>query len=147
MKVALTVWENRISPMFDCARMLLIATIENQKVTHTRYEPLPSKHPTAKAKVLFDLDINVLICGAISNFFANMIEAYGIRIVSFITGEVRQVLDVYAKGLLPHSSFQMPGVEGRKLDHHRSSKKRKKTKKLIGSKKTHEGPLSMNRGR
>jgi hypothetical protein len=31
MKMALTVWENRISPVFDAARMLLVVEIDNTR--------------------------------------------------------------------------------------------------------------------
>lgn len=98
MKVALTVWENRISPMFDVARMLLVADIEDQKVVNPHYEPFLPAETTAKAKVMSDLGVDVLICGGISNFFANMVEAYGIRIIPFIAGEAKQILNAYAAG-------------------------------------------------
>ena len=39
MKVALTVWEGHISPLFDATRMLLIADIEGNRVTDRRMEP------------------------------------------------------------------------------------------------------------
>jgi predicted Fe-Mo cluster-binding NifX family protein len=109
VKVALTVWESRISPVFDCARMLLVADIENQTVTGRCYKPFLSKFPSLRAAELFDLGIDVLICGAISQVFANIIEAYGIRIFPFVTGDPNQVLDAYLSGTLRNADFQMPG--------------------------------------
>ena len=109
MKVALTVWERRISPVFDCARMLLVADIENQTVTGRWYKPFLSVFPSLRAAELFDLGIDVLICGAISQVFANTIEAYGLRIFPFVTGDPNQVLDAYLRGTLHRTDFQMPG--------------------------------------
>jgi predicted Fe-Mo cluster-binding NifX family protein len=100
MKVALTVWENRISPMFDGAQMLLVANIEDQKVDRMHYEPFLSENSASKVTMLFDLGIDVLICGAISNFYVNMVEAYGIRMIPFITGEADQIIDAFATGAL-----------------------------------------------
>ena len=109
MKVALTVWQNRISPVFDSARMLLIADVENEEVTGTCYKLFHSELPHCRAAELFDLQVKVLICGAISQIFVNMIEAHEIKIFPFITGEVNQVIDAYLKGLLSAPNFQMPG--------------------------------------
>lgn len=38
MKIALTIWGNRISPVFESAQNLLIVRIENQKVIDKAYE-------------------------------------------------------------------------------------------------------------
>jgi len=109
MKVALTVWENRISPVFDSARMALVLEIENGAVTDRHYEPLDNETSFSRVLTLSRLGVRVLICGAISQFFADMIEAHGIRIIPFVTGEVNQVLNAYQMGVLSTPSFQMPG--------------------------------------
>ena len=109
MKVALTVWENRISPLFDSARMLLIVDIVDRMETGRCFESFHCESPFSRAVRLSDLKIEVLICGAVSNLFADVVEARGIRIIPFITGLVDEVLDAYLTGRLDHSEFQMPG--------------------------------------
>ncbi len=42
MKIALTVWGNRISPVFDSAQTLLVAQIKNDKVIKKSYERFDS---------------------------------------------------------------------------------------------------------
>lgn len=113
MKVALTVWENRISPVFDSARMLLIANIENKTVKSRRYEPFDSELSLRRAGKLSDLGIKVLICGAISQPLANMVEAYGIHLIPFVVGGVNQVLDAYLKGILSSPNFRMSGCKAK----------------------------------
>jgi predicted Fe-Mo cluster-binding NifX family protein len=109
MRVALTVWERRVSPVFDCARLLLVADIENQTVIGRCYIPFLSTFPALRAAKLFDLGIDVLICGAISHVFASTIESYGIRIFPFVTGDPNRVLDAYLSDTLHRAEFQMPG--------------------------------------
>jgi len=113
MRVALSVWENRISPVFDSARMLLIADLENKVVTSRYYEPFSSEMPMKRAAKLLDLSVKILICGAVSLPLANMIEGYGIRIIPFVRGEVDQVLRAYLKDILSTPNFRMPGCEDR----------------------------------
>ena len=111
MKVGLTVWENRISPVFDSARMLLVADIGNRKVNGRHFEPFDCKSPFPRAVKLHDLGVRVLICGAVSNLFAKPIEAYGIQIIPFVSGALDEVLDAYLVDGLCDSKFRMPGCK------------------------------------
>jgi len=113
MKVALTVWENRISPLFDCARMLLVVDIVDSAETSRHLEPYHCKSPFSRAAKLSDMQIEILICGAISNLFANIVETYGIRIIPFVAGAVDEVLDDYLTTGLCDSQFRMPGCKNR----------------------------------
>ena len=113
MNVALTVWENRISPLFDSTRMLLIVNIRKRNVIGKHLEIFPYESPLSRAAKLADLDVTVLICGAISNLFANPIEIYGIRIIPFVAGAVDEVLDAYLMGALSSPKFRMPGCKSK----------------------------------
>ncbi len=112
MKVAITVWEDRISPVFDASRRLLIAEIENARITDRSYVLFDSELPSSLAKTLAKLDVPVLICGAVSQVPANVISAGGITLIPFIAGEVERVLEVYAKGNSLEPTFVMPGCHG-----------------------------------
>ena len=109
MKVALTVWENRISPLFDCSRTLLIVDIVEHTATGRRFEAFHCNSPFSRAAKLSDLKIKVLICGAVSDPFANIIKTCGIRIIPFVTGPVDEVLDAFLTGGVCDSKFRMPG--------------------------------------
>ena len=121
MKIGITVWKNRISPLFDSAQMLLIAEIENETITDKYYELFHLYLPSSKAIQIYNMGVKVIICGAISYFLANMIEAYGIRIIPFVAGDVNHVLDAYLKGNLPTPNFQMPGCGIRRRRRFRSA--------------------------
>ena len=109
MKVAVTVWEDRISPVFDASRRLLIAEIENAKITNRSYVIFNPERPSNLAKTLEEFGVPVLICGAVSQDPANIIVADGITLIPFIAGEVDRVLEVYAKGNSLAPTFVMPG--------------------------------------
>ena len=109
MKVAITIWDNRISPVLDSSHMLLIAEIENSKImnkTNIAYNPqMPSRLP----ELLSELGIEVLICGAVSQLPADMIESSGVKLIPFITGNVDEILASYAKSATVVPSYLMPG--------------------------------------
>ncbi len=112
MKVAVTIWEDRISPVFDASRRLLIAEIENARVTDRAYVFFDPGRPGNLAKTLVMLDVPVLICGAVSQAPATTINAGGITLIPFIAGEVERVLEFYAKGNSLEPTFVMPGCQG-----------------------------------
>jgi predicted Fe-Mo cluster-binding NifX family protein len=109
VKVALTIWGTRVSPVFDSARTMLLVEIENGVVVGKRYEALGSELPFARAQLLSGRQVDLLICGAISSDFSRAIESYGIRMIPFITGETSDVLDAFLRGALVAGSFRMPG--------------------------------------
>jgi predicted Fe-Mo cluster-binding NifX family protein len=112
MKIAVTVWEDRISPVFDASRRLLIAEIENALIIDRSYVIFDPERPSNLARTLEKLDVTVLICGAVSQAPATIIAAGGITLIPFIAGEVDRVLDVYAKGNPLAPTFVMPGCHG-----------------------------------
>lgn len=113
IKVAVTVWEERISPVFDASRRLLIAKIENARVTDRSYVFFDPGWPADMVKTLAMLDVPVLICGAVSQAPATTIVAGGITLIPFIAGEVDRVLEAYAKGDSLAPTYVMPGCASR----------------------------------
>ncbi len=112
-KIALAVWGNILSPLFDSASTVLLTDIKDGKVTARRTEALGPELPYSRALRLSEWGVQVLICGAISVGFARTIEVYGIEVIPFISGEVQQVLDAYLNGTLTADVFHMPGFVGR----------------------------------
>lgn len=108
MKMALTVWGNRISPVFDAAHILLVVEIENATIINRHYEPFHPESPTRLAVRLMEMNVAVLICGAISEMPANTLEANVIKLIPFITGDAVEVIDAYVKDVPFMPSFLMP---------------------------------------
>jgi len=113
MKVAVTVWENRISPLFDATRTLLIVDIHNRVVTERYLAHFDCVSPFSRASTLEELGVGTLICGGVSDFFAKLIEARNIRIIPFVAGRVDEVIDAYLKDGLCQNKFRMPGCGDR----------------------------------
>jgi len=113
MKVAITAWEDKISPVFDSARSLLIANIKNEEIISRCYVLFNPEMTCNLADTLVNLEIDVLICGAISETPARIIEASGIHLIPFIGGKLEEVLVAYEKNNRIRPTFLMPGC-GRK---------------------------------
>lgn len=109
MIIGLTIWGERISPVFDACHMLLVADIQQQNKVSCRYEPIEPVVPVLLSEKLNELNIDVLICGAISMEPASLIESAGIKLISFISGKADTVLDSYIAGDVLTKKYIMPG--------------------------------------
>ncbi|MCF8092504.1 MAG: NifB/NifX family molybdenum-iron cluster-binding protein [Desulfotignum sp.] len=114
MKLAVTVWGNRISPVFDAARTLLVAEIENKKISRQFYTSFDPQSPADMVNVLKKNQVNLLVCGAISNTFADLIADHDIQLISFVTGNTRQFLDSFAGSRTVKKIHMMPGFNHRR---------------------------------
>jgi predicted Fe-Mo cluster-binding NifX family protein len=109
MRIAISIWEDKISPVLDTASKLLIVE-DNSQNESSRFEAnLLEQDMSLRCSFIRGLDLDVLICGAVSRQFREMLRACGIKIISGIAGPAEDVLDAYLHGDLYHSGFFMPG--------------------------------------
>jgi predicted Fe-Mo cluster-binding NifX family protein len=111
-KIAVTIWGPRVSPVFDSARLLLIAELVDGGIAGMSSLEFDPGRPTQLVQLLRDRGIGVIICGAVSDGPADMLEAGGIKVIPFITGNVGKVLETYIRGNPEWTEFTMPGCAG-----------------------------------
>jgi len=68
MRIALPVWNDRISPVFDTAQRFMVVEIEGNEEISRDSLFVPEIHFYDKARKLRDAGVDVLICGAIYSF-------------------------------------------------------------------------------
>ena len=109
MKIALPIWDHRISPVFDVARHVLVAEVGTRQLRLQRCRPLPEGDPATRVQSLADWEVDVLICGAISQAFEGLLKSRGVSVISGVRGEVAAVVEAYLDGRLDDAEFAMPG--------------------------------------
>ena len=113
MKAALTVWDGRISPVFDVSREALLLTIEHGAVAARSSENLETPTPRLKLDRLTELGVETLICGAISEPLHHELTTRGVTVIGFVAGEIDEVVTTFLAGRLPTPALAMPGCCGR----------------------------------
>jgi len=114
MKAALTVWNGRVSPVFDVSREAVVLRIEDGSVAALWRESLDTPNASLKVDRVVDLGIDVLVCGAISESLHRELCARSVTVYGFVAGEIEQVIDALLAGALPASALSMPGCAGRR---------------------------------
>ena len=109
VNIAITAWGNRVSPVFDAARTLVVARIENQAVTGKLYIPFDPDNIPELAELLNRRRVSTLICGAASAASADRIVAHHIRLIAFVSGNAMDILNSLAVRNTIDHTHMMPG--------------------------------------
>jgi predicted Fe-Mo cluster-binding NifX family protein len=109
MKVAFTEWEGKISPVFDASRRLMIADVKGKKIVSVRYEFFNPLNISRLIDILHDFNIDILICGAISKVYTDILEKTGVQLFTFIGGDITKIIYAIVNGEIIVPTFLMPG--------------------------------------
>ena len=109
MKVALPVRNGRISPVFDVAVRLIVVEFDGGVPAGRSEYSIRESGGETRAELLRELGVTILICGAISNHTARIVERCGIELMPWFVGEIDDVIDAYRSGSLGNDGFIMPG--------------------------------------
>jgi predicted Fe-Mo cluster-binding NifX family protein len=109
MRIAVPIWEDKVSPVLDtAAKLLILETLDKKKISRTEAFLNEAEIPKRCFRIQ-KLDIDVLICGAISRPFSEILAAAGINIIPGISGAVEEIVAAYFGGTLNQSKYSMPG--------------------------------------
>ena len=100
--------------MFDVAKHLLVVDIEGGAETGRREEDIRDAEFTRRVMRVAELDVDVLVCGAISRPLEDMLASRGVHVISQTCGPVEDVLRAFVSGQLTERTFLMPGCCGRR---------------------------------
>ena len=113
MKVAIPIWNQRISPVFDSACRIIVVDIREGREVSSREYDISGFSPAERVRQLETLGINMLVCGAISNRQAQLIDSLNIAVVPWVSAEIGEVLGALSCGSIGENDFLMPGCRGR----------------------------------
>lgn len=111
MTIAMTVWGNRISPVFDSSNSLLIVKICQGTVLKRTIEPFDPNLEKQLASIFSRFRVETLICGAITDGQSEIVINQGIRLIPFIAGDVGEILESFIQWPNQVRNFLMPGAQ------------------------------------
>lgn len=113
MRIAIPVWQGRVSPAFDVATQVLIVDLdENNDEVNRHGESLTQVGVEQRCARLAQLGVERAICCAVSRPLEMLLEAHGIQVLSRICGDADEIVQALRNGLLQSGRFAMPGCCG-----------------------------------
>jgi len=101
VKIALTIWRNRISSVFESVKTLRIFYIEDSKIINRIHEKFDSEVLKKTIKNLQNNKVNILICAAVSDTQI---------LIPFFPGIADKVLFVFLRNGYRILNFLIPGA-------------------------------------
>ena len=108
MIIAIPVWNSRVSPVFDVAKTVRVADLDDRSGelvadgTHVL-------SPARPAAVLSEIGVDVLVCSAISAPLEAALCGLGIEVISDICGSPDEIISALAAGDTELVRFRSPG--------------------------------------
>ena len=113
MKIAIPLFEERISPHFDYAPALLLVLADRGEIMHSHELALEQNNAAERVAYLKTFGVDTLICGGISREMQGLITAQHITIIPWVTGEAQEALQLFLKGRLDPGTILSPGRKRR----------------------------------
>jgi predicted Fe-Mo cluster-binding NifX family protein len=109
MKIAIPLFQDRVSPRFDTSPVFLLSLVENGLVIKQEEfyaEPWLLRERVRKLK---EMGVNALICGGIDPVSSQQLMLNEIKIYSWVTGLAQDALQSLLKGRLKSCAMIGPG--------------------------------------
>jgi predicted Fe-Mo cluster-binding NifX family protein len=116
MKIAIPIFENRISPRLDCAKKILLVKVEEaeRKIFYSEEKVFQTAGFNESTDFFVLNEIDTVICGGISIEVQDFLMKNDIRIISWVTGEAYKALNLFLKGELVSGAMLCPGMKMRR---------------------------------
>jgi len=98
MRIAISIFNGKISPRFDVAPELRLYDIEERKITNEKEISCEGWNDMERVHRLKELGVEILICGGIPNYLCETLLNNNINVFPWVTGDVKDILKKFLKG-------------------------------------------------
>jgi predicted Fe-Mo cluster-binding NifX family protein len=100
MKIAVPRLGEAVAPCFGYCSTMAIFTVDSGRVVNQIDFPLKSGEPFDRVRLLRDQGVNTIICGGMQDVFEAALRVNGIQVISWVSGNVDDLLRLYLRGQL-----------------------------------------------
>ena len=116
MRVAVPIWNARVSPVLDTASTLRLYRGADEKAVAGSDVVLPPELAEKARAIAREAD--VVICGALSGWMERELIARGVTLHPWVMGDVDEVMDRWRCGRIGECEGTMPGCGRHKRGRH-----------------------------
>lgn len=100
MKVAIPRMGERVAPCLEHCATMAIFTLEGTRVVEQVDVRLQSRDPFDRVRLLRDQQVDTIICGGVQGIYEDALRASGMRVISWVSGVVEDLLALFVAGQL-----------------------------------------------
>lgn len=129
-RIAIPVWEGRVSPVLDTAERLWVQDIEGGSQSSATIVDFRAEDIRTRMQFIRNLGIQTLLCGAVSRQLHNLLLEADIAVRPWLTGDVEEIAAAYSEGRLTGDRFLLPGCRKRRRRGRSANYSRKQGKRI-----------------
>ena len=115
-RVAIPRFGEAVAPCFEYSATITIFTVRGSQVIDQTDFRLKSREPVDRVRLLRDQQVQTLICGGVQERFEYLVGACGIRVISWVSGNVDELLGLYLQGRLVPGTAPLSGPPTQPFD-------------------------------
>ncbi len=100
MKLAIPRFGEEVAPCFEYSATIAIFIVERRRIVDQIDFSLQSREALDRVRLLRDQGVDTLICGGVQAFFEDMLVEHGITVISWVSGNVDELLRRFLRGQL-----------------------------------------------
>ncbi|MFC1514014.1 NifB/NifX family molybdenum-iron cluster-binding protein [candidate division KSB1 bacterium] len=108
--IVIPIHNRRISPVFDWCRKIHIVYLHSGSAEKKVNFEINCESDFERVDLLKNLGDCILLCGGISLQLENLIIYHGVKVISWISGNVEDILNCFLNESLEIEEHLMPGV-------------------------------------
>lgn len=108
-RVAIPVFESRVSPVLDSCRRMVIVDIEDGCEIRRQEIVFEKMSRHERIEIFVRWGVRKIICAGISDVMCRFLAGKNIAIISGIAGEIEKIINAYICKRLDDQCFVMPG--------------------------------------
>lgn len=116
MKIAIPVWQNSVSPLFDSSTHLMVAETTAKSIINQDVINVESLSLFQRTDLLQKLNVDLFICGGITSPILDNIKNKNIKVIPFVCGNVNELLKATLKKRDLRTLFSMPGKSEKEIE-------------------------------
>ena len=113
-RVAIPVFESRVSPVLDSCHRMVVVDIEKGREIRRQDLNLEKMSIHERIEVMARWGIRKIICAGVSDVMCRFLAGKNIALVSGIAGELEKIINAYICNRLDDTCFVMPGKRDEK---------------------------------
>ena len=100
VRIAIPRMGETVAPCFEYCCTMAIYTTSGRHILDQIDFPIRSREPLDRVRLLRDQKVDTLICGGMQDVFEKMLQGSGFEVISWVSGAVEDLLEVYLGGRL-----------------------------------------------
>jgi predicted Fe-Mo cluster-binding NifX family protein len=107
LKIAIPRFEESVAPCFEYSATMAIFTVDGMEVVDQIDVPIRSRVEFDRIRLMREHGVDTVICGGVQEVYEDMLRATGVRVVSWVTGNVEDLLHDFLRGRLRAGSGRL----------------------------------------